>query len=76
MIYLYFDGGEKKLYLFENASDMTVDPNDVDHACWENIETVTTDRDRGQIVAHGHMGRGIVVEFPLSRSVLTCQKPI
>lgn len=76
MIYLYFDSQRHKLYAFESLSDMTENPDNVDHACWDNIETVTSDADRGQVMAHGKMGVGIVAEFPLNRSVLTCRKPV
>lgn len=73
MIYLYFDGGGKKLYLFIKASDMSeLARADIK---WEEIDSVTTEKKRGQICAHV-LGKGIVAEFPLTKTVLTCQKPI
>lgn len=41
---------------------------------WEEIDSVTADKERGQICAHV-LGKGIVAEFPIGRTILTCLKP-
>lgn len=73
MIYLYYDKVTKRLYLFDDPAHM----RDVEHAdiYWDNIETVTADKERGQVVAH-RFGDGIVYESPIGRTVLTCQQPL
>lgn len=43
--------------------------------CWTEISAVTADKERGQIVAHS-LTSGIIAEFPIGRTVLTCQKPL
>jgi hypothetical protein len=73
MVYLYFDQLAKVLYAYDEMSHVGKD--DRHDIKWDNIETVTADKDRGQICAH-KMGTGIVAEFPIGRTMLTCQKPV
>jgi hypothetical protein len=75
MIYLYFNKEENRLYLFKNARVIAEDDKENNCECyWENIETVTGDKERGQVVAHS-IREGLVAEFPLNRTVLTCIEP-
>lgn len=74
MIYLYFDRNANTLHLFTTGRNLSSDYKG--DAYWTEIETVTADADRGQILAHGRMGIGIVAEFPIHKTVLTCQKPL
>jgi hypothetical protein len=41
-----------------------------------NVENVTNDTDRKQILVHGKMGEGIIAEFPSDVTMLMCRKPI
>ena len=77
MIYLYFNQEEKRLYLFKKPDDMTSSWPEKTCACfWEDIESVTADKERGQICAHSLKKLGIVAEFPIGRTIPTCQQPL
>lgn len=73
MIYLYFDAEDKRLFLCDKgylggSGRLAI------QCRWDNIETVTADHDRKQILAH-KIGTGIVAEFPIGSTILTCQLP-
>lgn len=71
MIYLYFDVANRTLYASSNLNDLGSVLHDLK---WKDVDSVTADKERGQVVAH-RIGTGIIVEFPLSRVVLTCVYP-
>ena len=73
MIYLYYCKTSKRLYLFTHPSEMKRVENAATY--WTDIESVTADKERGQVVAH-KFGDGIVLELPLGRTTLTCQQPV
>lgn len=76
MIYLYYDKLKKLLYMSEDPiymdADLKVNTKSKLYIMG-NVESVTADQDRNQILAHGPMGNGIVAEYPLSRTMLSCE---
>lgn len=78
MLYLYFDKVNRILYASKHLNHLAMSIETMKQKCayWTDIETVTADKDRGQIIVHSKPGgAGIVAEFPLGRTSLTCQKP-
>lgn len=75
MIYLYFDKTSLTLYAYTHLHNLGKIEASAYSAKWTDIETVTQDAERNQILAHGKPGVGIVTEFPKGATVLTCQKP-
>jgi hypothetical protein len=77
MIYLYYDKKEKKLYVSAHHDDpLNIGPVQTDEIVYDDVETVNADPERGQILVHGGMGEGIIAEYPIQRTVLTCRLPI
>lgn len=72
MVYLYFDQKLKRLYLYTNPAYMW--SSFAYAAVWKDVENVAADKERGQICAHV-INKGIVAEFPIEHTVLTCQQP-
>lgn len=72
MIYLYFDLENRKLYVSEKLTRHLEGEENV--LSYDNIDSVSADKERGQICAHT-IGKGIVVEFPIGRTSLSCQRP-
>lgn len=75
MIYLYFNRGEKVLYGYDNLMLMGTHTYQIK---WDNIESVTTDYERGQVVAHefSDIATSKVIEFPIGLTLLSCKVPI
>jgi hypothetical protein len=72
MIFLYYDSAAKILYAFDSLDNM----GSSTYSCrWDNIDSVTTDYEKKQIVAH-ELNKGKILEFPIGHTVLACQKTL
>lgn len=74
-IYLYFDSSTNRLYLFTDPANLSVENTEDYCDCyWDKIESVTHHYDEGLVKAL-NSASGRAVEFPISKTVLMCQKP-